>query len=91
MCYKAELLSIQCLAADVLVLESQSKHIAFWQGIQYSSEDAFNDPGHTAQRDRSKDIPLTYVRRWALLIGLIVVVAASAGGWFFSPKGENQT
>ncbi|KAJ5728688.1 V-type proton ATPase subunit e [Penicillium malachiteum] len=28
---------------------------------------------------------------WSLLVGLIVVVAASLGAWFFSPKGENRT
>ncbi|KAJ6172178.1 hypothetical protein N7470_001245, partial [Penicillium chermesinum] len=25
---------------------------------------------------------------WSLLIGLIIVVAACAAGWFFSPKGR---
>ncbi|KAJ5172796.1 V-type proton ATPase subunit e [Penicillium capsulatum] len=28
---------------------------------------------------------------WSLIIGLIVVVAASLAAWFFSPKGENLT
>jgi hypothetical protein len=29
--------------------------------------------------------------RWSILIGLIVVVLASVGAYFFSPKGENNT
>ncbi|EXJ90222.1 hypothetical protein A1O1_03321 [Capronia coronata CBS 617.96] len=29
--------------------------------------------------------------RWSLIIGLVVIVALSAGAWFLSPKGENQT
>ena len=29
--------------------------------------------------------------RWSILIGLIVVVAASGAAWVFSPKGETQT
>jgi hypothetical protein len=28
---------------------------------------------------------------WSLVIGLIVIVAASVAAWFLSPKGENQT
>jgi hypothetical protein len=29
--------------------------------------------------------------RWSVLIGLLVVVLASVGAYFFSPKGENNT
>ncbi|TGO60525.1 hypothetical protein BOTNAR_0144g00180 [Botryotinia narcissicola] len=28
---------------------------------------------------------------WSIVIGLIIVVLASAAAWFLSPKGENQT
>ncbi|KAJ6011959.1 hypothetical protein N7499_013071 [Penicillium canescens] len=28
---------------------------------------------------------------WSLVIGLIIIVAASVAAWFLSPKGENQT
>ncbi|KAJ5081789.1 hypothetical protein NUU61_010053 [Penicillium alfredii] len=28
---------------------------------------------------------------WSLIIGLIIVVAASLAAWFLSPKGDNQT
>jgi len=28
---------------------------------------------------------------WSIFVGLAVVVLASVGAWFFSPKGENQT
>jgi len=28
---------------------------------------------------------------WSLIIGLLIVVAASLAAWFFSPKGENLT
>ncbi|KAG9231210.1 hypothetical protein BJ875DRAFT_487217 [Amylocarpus encephaloides] len=28
---------------------------------------------------------------WSILIGAVVVVLASLGGWFFAPKGEMQT
>ncbi|KAJ5215436.1 uncharacterized protein N7498_001843 [Penicillium cinerascens] len=28
---------------------------------------------------------------WSLLIGLIIIVAASLAAWFLSPKGENLT
>ncbi|KAJ5273256.1 ATPase V0 complex subunit E1/e2 [Penicillium angulare] len=28
---------------------------------------------------------------WSLLVGLIIVVAASLAAYFFSPKGENLT
>ncbi|KAJ5666456.1 hypothetical protein N7523_003349 [Penicillium sp. IBT 18751x] len=28
---------------------------------------------------------------WSLIIGLIIIVAASLCAWFFSPKGENLT
>ncbi|CZR62499.1 probable VMA9 Subunit e of the Vo (membrane) sector of the vacuolar H+-ATPase, essential for vacuolar acidification [Phialocephala subalpina] len=28
---------------------------------------------------------------WSILIGFVVVVAASVAGWFLSPKGETQT
>jgi len=29
--------------------------------------------------------------RWAIIIGLVVVILASAGAYFFSPQGENNT
>lgn len=29
--------------------------------------------------------------RWSILIGLVVVIVASVGAYFFSPKGENNT
>jgi hypothetical protein len=29
--------------------------------------------------------------RWSILIGLAVVILASVGAYFFSPKGENNT
>ncbi|KAB8067555.1 ATPase, V0 complex, subunit E1/e2 [Aspergillus leporis] len=28
---------------------------------------------------------------WSLIIGLVIVVIASAVAWIFSPKGDNQT
>lgn len=28
---------------------------------------------------------------WSLIIGLVIIVALSAGAWYLSPKGENQT
>jgi len=28
---------------------------------------------------------------WSILIGLVVVIVASVGAYFFSPKGENNT
>lgn len=31
------------------------------------------------------------LNRWSILIGLAVVVLASLGAYFFSPKGENNT
>jgi hypothetical protein len=27
---------------------------------------------------------------WSIIIGLIIIVAASVAAWFLSPKGENQ-
>lgn len=35
------------------------------------------------------DVPVS--NSWSLLIGLVVIVALSAGAYFLSPKGENQT
>lgn len=49
-------------------------------------------PLHTIRKKPKVARPNSLTRySWSLIIGLIVVVAASLAAWFFSPKGQNLT